>query len=189
TTGWAICESSRTGGRREVTTIPERIGAIIEAAGPVVELAAGGETKLLPARKTTKRSFCFVGDSSIVTISELPGWIAKNLSAAGNSTRVTPEVARPRRMMGFSFPLTTTLASPERYSGDPETMETAGSERSSALLPLGECLNLCDLLLFCVSASVGHAISVRRNRMVATLAECINLLFGSTGFPCNQNWK
>jgi len=34
--------------------MPERICAMMEAAGPVEEFAAGGETKLLPERKTKK---------------------------------------------------------------------------------------------------------------------------------------
>jgi hypothetical protein len=45
------------------------------------------------------------------------------------------------------------------------------------LVRAAECFNLCDLLLFCVSASVGHAMSARRIKVVAALAECIESPF------------
>src|SRR5258708_17699425 len=43
--------------------------------------------------------------------------MAKNLSVAGNSIRVTPFCAMPIRSNGFELAATETLASPERYSG------------------------------------------------------------------------
>ena len=77
---------------------------MMEAAGTVEEREARGETKLLPVRKTKKCRF-FCGRLVNRDHRRLPGWRAKYLSAAGNSTRVTPDFARPRRMIGFSFPL------------------------------------------------------------------------------------
>src|SRR5215467_13296271 len=101
---------------------------MIDAEGSLAACEVAGGAKLLPARKTKKWSFCLVGDSSIVTMSELPGCSAKNRSDEGNSTRVTPDLARPSRMIGFSLPLTVTLASPDRYSGGLETRVNGAME-------------------------------------------------------------
>src|SRR6266542_6897356 len=41
----------------------------------------------------------------------------KKESAAGNSMTFTPFCAKPKRIIGFWFPRTVTLASPDMYSG------------------------------------------------------------------------